>query len=307
MTVRVFYNIAVEFQRDEPLIPVVVTFLSVLICGAIVGINEGIHQRKKLLLITSLVILAATYFGVGFVLHGTYLDFDRSTKEGNVTSHIKMYVLSVDTEIARCRRVYITRSLRKLGLDYTLVIGPSAASLNTTREIVNAAGTPEINAELYDAYARNASLSLDGGHMMVSVYARKVLLDAYKLDRAHPWILLFEDDAEIDQDFPHLVSRAIARFAEYDMVWLDNRNALSWALFREPVGGTVGIVIRRESIPKVAEEMRIDGKTTFDLITNRGWLPQYDVTLTKVCTEGKFLCGVAPIVREAKVPSSISP
>jgi hypothetical protein len=68
-----------------------------------------------------------------------------------------------------------------------------------------------------------------------------------------PWIAVIEDDTKRMLGFEMLLRRALVKYADYDVLNLDNRNAPLWIAIGVIGSHASGLVIKRTSVPRVAE------------------------------------------------------
>lgn len=273
----------------------------------VVGVNEG---RRKLATAAA-VVLFLVFFVPHYIMRGSALSevvsFVGMSSADLQVRDLDVYILSVDTPVAKCRRNPLQTQLERFGLPYKVVLGTSYRDHNTTQSMINAAGLKGLeDGELYDEYRSKFHITYPKSivELVTLLTARKILIDALASNTGQKYVLVLEDDAELTVDFPSRLARAIRRFKGYDLVWLDTRNIMSWAVLGKPAAGSVGMLFDVKLLPRSIKEMSLTSETSLALLKN-GQQPLFDVGLMKACWMKKITCACAPLVREQKVKSSI--
>lgn len=102
------------------------------------------------------------------------------------------------------------------------------------------------------------------------------------------WLLLLEDDAEpLHIDFFTRV-HSLSENESADLVFLDNRNAVSW-ISSSLLGGVCGILLRRSAAPVLADWL-------YDGILLNHYMN--DERMGKGCGAGVYKCSVEPLLKE---------
>lgn len=178
----------------------------------------------------------------------------------------------------------------------------------------------EIRIWRSDAYHDTHSLNLTGFRNIENQFSDDVrpflahfmstydlLNNSYLTDTAD-WVVVVEGNARPLPDFHKKLTSVVCRYPDRDIIWLQGPAVLRWTISGGIVDGTVGMVYKRHSIPKLLQWLDLDGEAIAygrkehpeGSDNEKGWqivaLPH---VISDACWIEKFKCAVAPLVVES--------
>ena len=285
-----------RYRVVEPLLPVMVVITGMVVFLGLRLLRLGFIERKPRWVISGVAVFFLLYIIASSILHGTLWNPFPQAKKFNARSDVWYCALTVPSTI--CRQQSFETQMKHMGLRFEFFTGIIAKDYRTSKDIAEAFGMDD--SALSDIQRKYK------GHVASVTGTRLALSHIFKVHKG-PWIALFDDDAKFLPGFVPKLELAMTAYQDYDMVWLDTRNALSWIFLNgRMVGGTAGMLYKTAVIPRIVEILHIDSpEYKAHMKNNRGEIGlQMDAFLANECNRGVFKCAFIPIVAEIPGQSS---
>lgn len=277
-----FKEFANFYRPDEPMLPVMCLFSGLAVY---IALRFVVTLRKKEMIFGFVVLFIYSYVR-SCITKGTYSSWMVKSTMEELSSQLTCVIVSIPRNSARLSGV--KARLAEVGLkNCEVYMGEDSSKFKSPKEM-----SPEI-----------ADLTPAQQHFMGYIANTVMMRDVFaKYSTAKTkWVAVFEDDARPLEGFERGLPLVAEYYRDSDMIWLDNRNALSWTFMGGSlVGGTTGTLFATSSLQKMASLLMFDHPNfqAFRVKVPSRVGIQIDAYLASTCNSGIFKCSFVPLTAE---------